>query len=244
MKSLNIESRNLTTSQRQELMKQVVAIENIRCDDRLSTSMREIKMELMQAEIKASHLRFLQSKEEEFQKAMQDAVAGLKHKRVVSEVREKKRTDGSSKSAIKLTHARQNFFYERDENNVNLFKYTDYANDIVMTDILRHMLVVDRQPEHRLTLLNNSNMDRVSRSMRHLLNDVENEMDNIQREKNKYLRVTGISAEDPREDKKHFKRVLKRSRIKDALMSKSAPPRPQEARMSKPQKKEKLNEQK
>lgn len=113
-----------------------------------------------------------------------------------------------------------------------LHKYSDYANDLVLAEILNHLLVKDAIPKHRVPFLNNANMGNLSKKLQKLLYGIETEMKNIQDEKDRVSKITGILPEELKDDRKHFKAVLKRSRFKKALLSSSAPPKNKEDRVN------------
>jgi hypothetical protein len=94
------------------------------------------------------------------------------------------------------------------------------------------MLVKDSIPQHRIPFLNNSNISNMSKKLQKLLYGIETEMEKIQEEKDKVSKITGILPEELKDDRKHFKAALKRSRFKDALLSSSAPPKNKEVRVN------------
>ena len=231
MNELGIDHRSLPINQAQAFLKRVAEIDKIRKDGHTSTSLREIKTEIAKTVLQSSYNHYKMTKEEEFQKEVQDAVSGQRHKKTVNELKDKNKIEEGKKSIFRLAQNNEKFFYERSENNVDIFKYSDYAHDLVMAEMMRTMLVADTLPEHRLTHLNHSNMPKVSKALKRLLYGVETEMESIQLEKDRYSRVTGILPEDLKDDRQHFKRVLKRSRFKAALLSSSAPPKAKEVRI-------------
>lgn len=207
-------------------------LEKTRKDCQLSSSLREIKLEKAQTELKSSYTHYQMTKEEELKREVEDAVSGQRHKKTVTELKDKSKIEEGKKTVFRLAQNNEKFFYERSANNVHLFKYSDYANDLVMAELLNHMLVRDTDPEHRITYLNNSNMDSISRALKRLLCGVETEMEDIQVAKDRYIRMTGLLPDVVKDDKQHFRRVLKRSRFKDALLSSSAPPKTKEVRIN------------
>lgn len=94
------------------------------------------------------------------------------------------------------------------------------------------MLVKDSNPENRVPFLNNSNITCMSKKLQKLLYGIETEMEKIQDEKDRVSKITGILPEELKDDRKHFKAVLKRSRFKEALLSSSAPPKNKEIRVN------------
>lgn len=231
LKDLGIDHRTLPINQAQTFLKKVSEIDKTKKDNQLSTSLREIKVTRAQNDLKSSYTHYKLTKEEEFQKEVQDAVSGQRHKKTVTELKDKSKIEEGKKSVFRLAQNSEKFFYERSANNVHLFKYSDYANDLVMAEVLNHLLVLDKDAEHRIPFLNNSNMPNISRALKRLLFGVETEMENIQLEKDRYIKVTGLLPEVVKDDKQHFRRVLKRSKFKDALLSSSAPPKAKEIRI-------------
>ena len=61
-------------------------------------------------------------------------------------------------------------------------KYSDYANDIVLADMLSYLLLGDSQ---KVVFLNNSNMEGVGQKLKRLIVEIETEMEDINQQQQK-----------------------------------------------------------
>lgn len=91
-------------------------------------------------------------------------------------------------------------------------KYSDYANDLVLADILSYLLL---QSEDITPFLNNANMNEIGATLRRLIAEVEKEMYRIADEKGK-MRRAGEPSKDIAPEK-YLDSVLKGSRFKSTL---------------------------
>lgn len=223
MREFGIVHSSLPINQAQVFLKKVAEIAKINRDELPTESLRFLKGEIAKIDLRSSYLEYQKSKDDQFQKDVNQAVSGNRHKKFVAELQDREKVEKGKRPMQRLNKNSDKFFYERGETAANIYKYSDYSNDVVMADILKHMLVVDTKPANRKNFLNNANMDTGSKALKRLLHGVEMEMGSIQTEKDRYSAVTGILPEDLKDDRRHFKNVLKKSRFKKTLLSSSAP---------------------
>lgn len=100
---------------------------------------------------------------------------------------------------------------KKDDNDLKLLKFSDYANDMVLADILSYLLL---QNSNKVPFLNNSNMEAVGRSLNRLISEIEHEMSQIRKEQDK-LKRGGVDCNVNQE--KHLDVMLKTSRFKKTL---------------------------
>lgn len=91
---------------------------------------------------------------------------------------------------------------------------------MVLADILSYLLFTGSDSSKLVPFLNNANMDLVSKKMKDLVQDVESEIINIQKEKYKVAKLTSPGRQHvvDESNQKYFMKVLKGSRFKNALM--------------------------
>lgn len=92
-----------------------------------------------------------------------------------------------------------------------LMKYSDYANDMVLADILSYLLLKER---NKIPFLNNANMHGIGSALERLIEEVETEMGQIQQEKSRLRRTFNVVSED-----RFLEQILKKSRFKKALQA-------------------------
>lgn len=104
---------------------------------------------------------------------------------------------------------------KKDDNNIQLVKYSDFANDLVLSDILSYLLL---QESKKVPFLNNSNMEGISRSLKRLIGDMEKEMDQVQEEREKLRRYAGTAATKLDIDPvKSLTNIIKKSKFNKAI---------------------------
>lgn len=101
---------------------------------------------------------------------------------------------------------------KKDEQNLRLLKYSDYANDMVLADILSYLLL---EKSDKVPFLNNSNMEGVGNALRRLIAEIEYEMGLVRKEKDKLSRGSGLPKQTNQE--KYLDMMLKTSRFKKTL---------------------------
>lgn len=96
-------------------------------------------------------------------------------------------------------------------------RYSDFANDLVLSDILSYLLFSE---SHKVPFLNNANMENISSSLKRLIVDIEKEMDQVREEREKIQRYKGARASAKKLDidpQKYFANMLKRSKFQKNL---------------------------
>ena len=142
---------------------------------------------------------FKSAKENKQHRELKDALSGQRLKRQQDGIRDAKVDQLINKhhtTQWRVAQNRNQYFYEKQDNLLSLFKYGDYANDVVMAEILSFLLIRKVSPNQRLTFLNNANMNKISQALKSLLHDIESEMWNIQMEKERVGRWNGVKAEN------------------------------------------------
>lgn len=99
-----------------------------------------------------------------------------------------------------------------------MMKYSEYAQERVLADLLEYLLV--HEP-NKLPFLNNGNVEKMSSELKLLFQGVEIELEEVQNEKERIMRVSGPNYKEViGSDQKFLNKVLKRNRFKSYILAK------------------------
>lgn len=94
-------------------------------------------------------------------------------------------------------------------------KYSDFANDSVLFDILSFLLLTDSK---KVPFLNNANMDNIGGNLKRLIQDIEKEMDEVRKERENLQNSWGPNGmKVDINPERYFSNMVKRSRFQKTL---------------------------
>ena len=146
------------------------------------------------------------------------ALEGKKNKQQEGEFKALSMGKHQRSNGLRLKENRKKFFQEVNATHraIELLKYSDYAHDLVSTDLLGYLLLRGCSPHEKELFLYNKNMGG-SLSLQKLVNDIEKEMENIQNEKQKIVKNEKNTKEIQAQSLQQFKRMVKKSRFAHVL---------------------------
>jgi len=221
LKDKGVELNARTENIGKEIMLKLGEIELIEADRINDKAFNNLKIMRIYKSIDDQLRKVKKEMAEESQKQVDGAIRGDRLRKQIQEIKIRRRQQDTScnKAIMMLKKTKDKYFYEIEGDNLQVHRYSDYANDLVLADILGHLLIKDTDKEIRMAFLNNANMHHIDRTVRGLTVDVETEMLNIQKEKVEYSKANGVQIDEIAEDKRCFKNMLKRSRFQKALIS-------------------------
>ena len=100
---------------------------------------------------------------------------------------------------------------------MQLVKYSEFAHDMVLSDILSYLLF---QETNKMPFLNNAEMEKVGQSLKRLINEMEKEMMAVQEEREKLQRNRSANLKPVDVDPvKCLGSVIKKSKFEKTLHS-------------------------
>lgn len=195
------------------LMKKIDEIESIENDRLNSGSLRKVKSAAHELALEAILGDLKAEQESRFKEEVKKVLEGQANKIKALDFDTLLEGKNKQKNRLRIKENRKKFFEERDElhNNIELLKYTDYANDMVSAELLGFMLLKETNPRIRETFLYNRNMAGPL-ALQKLVHGVEHEMHVIQGEKKVNVKNEALEHEVKAESIRQFKQMVKKSR--------------------------------
>ena len=200
------------------LMRKLDEIESIENDRLNSGSLRKVKSKSHEQAL-ALVLKDLKSEQENrFKEEVKKVLEGQPNKAKPIDFDTLLAGKNKQKNRLRIKENRKKFFEERDElhNNIELLKYTDYANDMVSAELLGFMLLKETNPRLRETFLYNQNLGGPL-ALQKLVHGVEHEMHVIQGERRINVKNENLEHEVKAESIRQFKQMVKKSRYSQWL---------------------------
>jgi len=228
LKDKKIEETEKTKEIAEPLIERINKIEEIMSERLNSATMKTLKIKVHEQFVEETLNNLKKDQAMDNQKMFDETLNGERLRKQQLDIRAKRRSHlDKTSGVVRIRQARKKYFYEveawvtqkEDNDQVNVHKFSDYANDIVLAEILGFLLVKNPNKLDRLAFLNNSNMENISKALKRLINGAEHEMEDIMKEKARYSKAYGVEVESLPDNKKFFKGVLKKSRFKKALLN-------------------------
>ncbi len=195
------------------IMRKIDEIESIENDRLNSGSLRKVKSKAQEQALEAIFRDLKADQETRFKEEVKKVLEGQPNKPKAIDFDSLISGKNNQRNRLRIKENRKKFFEERDElhNNIELLKYTDYANDMVSAELLGFMLLKETNPRHRETFLYNWNMAGPL-ALQKLVRGVEHEMHVIQGEKRVNVKNEDLEQEVKAESIRQFKQMVKKSR--------------------------------